>query len=244
MILPQGGGKVLSVVIPVFNEEKNIRQTLCRITAYLCLKDQSWEALVSNDGSTDGTDLEVERFISEHPGISVRLLKSEPNHGKGFAARQGVMAALGRYVLLTDADLSAPIKEIDKLLAALENGADLAIGSRALRAKDCDVRQSLKRHISGRVFNAFVRALVLPGIHDSQCGFKCFTNQAAKKLFSEQKLDGFCFDVEILYLARRAGLRVVEVPVMWSEGRESKIRLARDSARMLKDLFLIRRFHG
>ena len=233
----------LSVVIPVFNEEKSIGEALRRITAYLSLKGQSWEVLVSNDGSTDGTAEAVERFASENPQHSVRLVTSSPNHGKGFAARQGVLAASGRYVLLTDADLSAPIKESDKLIRALEAGSDVAIGSRALRSKGCDVRQSFKRRFSGRVFNLLVRALVLPDVMDSQCGFKCFTKEAAQRLFSQMKLDGFCFDVEVLYLAKRAGLKVAEVPVMWSEGRDSKIRLVHDSAVMAGDLLKIKKLH-
>lgn len=234
----------LSVVVPVFNEEKNIAECLRRVAAYLSLKDGGWEIVVSDDGSTDGTGAAIERFCSENPRVNVRVVRSAPNHGKGFAARQGALAASGRYLLLTDADLSAPIKESDKLVAALERGSDVAIGSRAVRAPGCDVRQSAKRWFSGRVFNLFTRLLVLPGIRDSQCGFKCFTREAAAKLFAAQKLEGFCFDVELLYLARRAGLQIAEVPVMWSEGADSKIRLVRDSSRMLRDLLRIRRLHA
>jgi dolichyl-phosphate beta-glucosyltransferase len=233
----------LSVVIPVLNEERAIAEALRRVAAYLSLKNYRWEILVSNDGSTDRTRRIVEAFAQSRPSCPVRLLNSTPNHGKGFAARQGVQASAGRFILLTDADLSSPIKEVDKLMAALERGADVAIGSRALRAKGCDVRQSPKRWLAGRVFNALVRLAVLPGIRDSQCGFKLFTDEAAKKLFSVQKLDGFSFDVEVLYLARRLGLRIAEVPVMWSEGRDSKVRLLRDSAQMARDLFRIKRLH-
>ncbi len=233
----------LSVVFPAFNEERNIAESLRRVSAFLSLKNYPWEILVSNDGSTDRTSQAVEDFTRAHPAYPIRHLRSAPNHGKGYAVRQGVLAASGRHVLLTDADLSAPIKEVDKLMAALANGADIAIGSRAVRAKDCDVRQSFRRYFAGRVFNVFVRSL-LPGIGDSQCGFKCLKSAAAKKLFSEQKLDGFSFDVEILYLARRHGLRISEVPVMWSEGPESKVKLVSDSLRMLKDLFLIKKLHA
>ena len=237
-------GPDLSIVIPVFNEEKNIAETLRRISAYFSLKEFGWEVLVSDDGSTDETANVVRKFSSENPRNSIRLVSSSPNHGKGYAARQGALASSGRYILCSDADLSAPIKETDKLIKALENGADVAIGSRGVRAKDCDVQQSFKRRFSGRVFNLFVRAFVLPDVRDSQCGFKCFTREAAQRLFSQQKLDGFCFDVEVLYLAKRAGLKVTEIPVMWSEGKESKIRLVRDSARMLKDLLKIKKIHN
>ena len=241
---PSNSGSTLSVVIPVFNEEKNIAETLRRVSAYFSLKKFRWEVLVSDDGSTDTTAEMVRKFANENPQHTVRLVSSSPNHGKGFATRQGMLAASGRYILFTDADLSAPIKETDKLIQSLENGADVAIGSRGVHAKDCDVQQSLKRRFSGRVFNWLVRALVLPDVRDSQCGFKCFTRETAQKLFSDQKLDGFCFDVEVLYLAKRAGLKVAEVPVMWSEGRESKIRLVRDSLRMFKDLLLIKKIHA
>ncbi len=240
---PPVGGLALSIVIPVFNEERNIAETLRRIAAYFSLRNLSWEVLVSDDGSTDGTGEAVRKFASENPRHLIRLVSSSPNHGKGFAARRGMLAASGRFVLFSDADLSAPIKEADKLIKALENGADVSIGSRGVRAKDCDVQQSLKRRFSGRVFNLFVRAFVLPDVHDSQCGFKCFTREAVQKLFPQQKLDGFCFDVEVLYLAKRAGLKVVEVPVMWSEGKDSKIRLVRDSIRMVKDMLLIKKLH-
>ena len=146
--------------------------------------------------------------------------------------------------MVTDADLSAPIKEVDKLLAALEKGADVAIGSRAARAPGCDVRQSFKRHVSGRIFNWIVRRLVLPDIRDSQCGFKCFRRAAADSLFAKQELDGFSFDVEVLYLARKAGLKISEVPVMWSQGADSRVSLIRDSIRMVRDLFKIKKLHG
>ncbi len=233
----------LSVVFPAYNEEKNIRESLRRVTAYLSLKKYAWEILVSNDGSTDHTSAVVEDFMRSHSGCTIRHLRSDPNHGKGYAVRQGVLASAGRVVLLTDADLSTPIKEVDKLMAALEGGADVAIGSRAVREKDCDVRQSFKRYFAGRVFNIFVKGL-LPDIHDSQCGFKCFKKEVARKLFAEQKLDGFSFDVEVLYLARRHGLKIAEVPVMWSEGAQSKVRLVQDSLRMLKDLFQIKKLHA
>jgi dolichyl-phosphate beta-glucosyltransferase len=145
---------------------------------------------------------------------------------------------------VTDADLSAPIKESDKLLQALAEGVDAAIGSRAVRKAGCDVQQSFKRRLAGRAFNLLVRALALSDCRDTQCGFKCFRREAALKLFGEQRLDGFSFDVEILYLARRRGYRVKEVPVMWREGRESRIRFFRDSLAMAGDLLRIRNLHG
>ncbi|MBI3251718.1 MAG: glycosyltransferase family 2 protein [Candidatus Omnitrophica bacterium] len=236
----------LSVVMPVYNEEKCIRESLRRIEAFLSLKGLPWEVLVSSDGSTDGTDTAVRSFIQEKEGRQsrVRLLSSAGNKGKGDAVRRGVLAAEGKFILLTDADLSAPIKESDKLIAELESGADVAIGSRAMREKGCDVQQTLKRRLAGRVFNALVRAVALKGIRDTQCGFKCFKKEAARDLFAAQTLDGFSFDVEILYLAKKKGYQIKETAVMWKEGADSRVRLFRDSLRMAKDLFIIRKRHG
>lgn len=233
----------LSVVIPAYNEEKNIRETLRRIEAFFSLKGIAWEVCVVSDGSTDKTAQIAEEIQRTRPKLPLRFFHSGTNHGKGHASRSGVLEARGERVLLTDMDLSAPIKEADRLIAALEKGPQVAIGSRAVREKDCDVRQSLKRRVSGRIFNFFVQWLVLPGIRDSQCGFKCFTREAAQKIFSTQKLDGFSFDVEILYLARKFGYQIAEVPVMWSQGADSRVSLFRDSIRMLKDLLKIKKLH-
>ena len=244
MISSESGPVQLSVVIPVYNEERNIHETLRRIEVFLSLKGVAWEVLVVSDGSKDKTHEIVESILKSRPQLPLKFLCSDTNHGKGYASRRGMLEARGGHVLLTDADLSAPIKEVDRLIAALETGAQVAIGSRVVREKDCDVRQSLKRHVSGRIFNFFVQCLVLPGIHDSQCGFKCFTHQAAQKLFSLQKLDGFSFDVEVLYLARKFGYKIAEVPVMWSQGIDSHVNFLRDSFCMLKDLFKIKKLHA
>ena len=232
----------LSVVVPVYNEEKKIAETVRRISAFLSLKGQPWELIVYDDGSKDRTG-DIVRQIEREGKIPLRFFSSGANRGKGHACRGGVLEAGGRFILLTDADLSAPIKESDKLIAVLEKGSDVAIGSRGVREKNGDVRQSFKRRVSGRIFNFFVQLLVLPGIRDSQCGFKCFTAAAAKKLFSAQKLDGFSFDVEILYLARKFGYKIAEVPVMWSQGQDSRVSLFHDSIRMLKDLLRIKKLH-
>ena len=231
----------LSVVIPAYNEENRIEECLRRVTAFLDLKGRPYEVIVSSDGSTDGTDRLLRAFAQAHPEARVGLVVSNRNRGKGASVRKGVLASSGAYVLVTDADLSAPIKESDKLISALEDGCDVAIGSRALRSPGADVQQSFKRRLSGRIFNAFVRLLVLPDFKGTQCGFKCFDQAAAKKLFGMQKLDGFSFDVEILYLAKKSGLRVKEVPVMWRQGVDTKVRFFRDSFRMLRDLYCIRK---
>ncbi|HTL70263.1 MAG TPA: dolichyl-phosphate beta-glucosyltransferase [Candidatus Eisenbacteria bacterium] len=234
----------VSVVIPAYNEVSCIGESLRRVAAYLTLKGRPWEALVSTDGSTDGTDEAVRAFAARLPEGRVRLLASAANRGKGAAVRRAVLEARGRYVLVTDADLSAPIKESDKLIDALEEGFDVAIGSRGIRKPGCDVRQSLKRRVSGRVFNWFVRALLLPDFRDTQCGFKAFRLEAARALFEPIRLEGYGFDVEVLYLALRKGLRVKEVPVMWSQGRDTKVRLLKDSFSMVGQLFFLRRHYG
>lgn len=233
----------LSVVVPAYNEEKGIAEAIRRIEAYMTLKGWSWEILIVSDGSTDGTDRLV-GGTSQRADSRVRLLRSDENHGKGFACRKGALEASGRFVLLTDADLSAPIKEVDKLIRALEDGCDVAIGSRAVHQEGCDVQQSFKRWLAGRLFNFFVRTLVVPDIRDTQCGFKCFKKEVARALFKTQKLDGFSFDVELLYLARTRGYVVRELPVMWRQGPDSRVRLWKDSFAMVRDLFRIKRIHG
>lgn len=234
---------LLSVVIPVYNEENCIVETVRRVGAYCEFAGIPGEILVSNDGSTDGTAARL-RAASPGPMASLKVLTSEKNTGKGYAARQGVLQATGDTILLTDADLSTPMKEVEKLQESLAGGADVAIGSRARRVKGADVQQSFKRYVSGRIFNGIVQALILPGVHDTQCGFKLFKAQVARTLFSKQQLPGFSFDVEILYLARRAGLRIAEVPVMWRQGESSHVKLFRDSTRMVRDLAVIKKIHG
>ncbi len=231
-----------SVVVPVYNEERRVAEALRRIEAYMALKNWQWELLVSSDGSTDATDRIVSERAKAEPRI--KLLAASPNKGKGAATRRGMLAAYGKYVLMTDVDLSSPIKESDKLIEAIAGGYDAAIGSRAIRHDGADVQQSAKRRFSGRLFNFFVRFFVTAEFRDTQCGFKCFTRDAAQKLFSEQKLDGFAFDVEILYLAKKNGLKVAEVPVMWRQGTDSKVNIFKDSFAMVGDLMKIKKMHA
>ena len=231
----------MSIVVPVYNEEKNIEEALRRIQAFQSLKKEPWECLIVNDGSTDRTEAITRAAIAAQPESHFKLLSNPSNHGKGFAVRQGVLAVSGRFILVTDADLSAPIKELDKLTKALNEGYDIAIGSRALKSPGGDVQQSFKRWLAGRIFNGVVRTLALRGISDTQCGFKCFKKQAAHELFRAQKLDGFSFDVEVLRLAQKRGLRIKEVPVMWRQARDSRVRLFHDSLKMVRDLFYLRR---
>lgn len=230
----------ISIVIPVYNEEKLIAECLRRVEAFLSLKPWEWEIIVSSDGSKDSTDSIVENISKQRPQGRLKLLTAEKNTGKGMAVRRGVLEAGGKFILVTDVDLSAPIKEMDKLVTALENGCDIAIGSRAIREPGCDVQQSFKRWLAGRIFNFFVQVLVIKGFKDTQCGFKCFNQAAARDIFSVQKLNGFAFDVEVLLLARKKNLKVKEVAVMWKEAGSSKVKLIRDSIGMLKELFGLR----
>ncbi|MBI4352506.1 MAG: glycosyltransferase family 2 protein [Candidatus Omnitrophica bacterium] len=233
----------LSIVIPAYNAERYLEETVRRLEAFMSLKQWNGELLVVSDGSTDKTDALAARLAGERPGGRLRFLASPVNRGKGCSVRKGVLEARGQIVLVTDVGLSAPIKEADKLIAALESGCDIAIGSLALRKEGCDVQQGWKRRLAGRVFNFLVRLFVLRDFRDTQCGFKCFKREAAQELFRLQKLDGFAFDVEVLYLAKKKGFKVKEVPVMWREARESRVKLLKDSLAMIRELFLIRRHH-
>ena len=230
-----------SIIIPVYNEEKNIVEAMRRIHAFMSLKNKPWECLIVDDGSTDTTVSVAQKEMAEHAYKDFRILPNQVNHGKGFVVRQGVLECSGRFVLVTDADLSAPIKELEKLTAALEEGYDVAIGSRSVHAPGGDVQQTFKRWLAGRIFNIFVQLLALRGISDSQCGFKCFKKEAAQTLFKKQKLDGFSFDVEILRRAQKDGLKIKEVSVMWRQGQATRVRFFQDSLKMLRDLFIIRK---
>lgn len=229
---------MLSVVIPAFNEEGRIGGSIERIASYLGATGCASEIIVVDDGSSDGTARAVEAFV--RGAGNVRLLKNVGNRGKGYSVRRGALSASGRFVLMCDADLSTPIEEAEKLLRCLRaGGCDVAIGSRGLPQSDVRVPQSVVRQSMGKVFNVFVRLLVLGGIRDTQCGFKCFTARAARAIFSRQRIKGFCFDVEILLIARRLGCRVREVPVTWINSPASSVRLLREPARMFADLLRI-----
>ncbi|MGH7197923.1 MAG: dolichyl-phosphate beta-glucosyltransferase [Candidatus Omnitrophota bacterium] len=234
----------LSIVIPTYNEAARIGESLRRLDVFMALKNWQWELVVSDDGSTDDTAGIVHAHQAGHPAHPTHFLPSGKNEGKGNAVRRGVLASRGRYILVTDADLSAPIKEVDKLLGALEKGCEVAVGSRAVPGKNCDVQQSPRRRFAGRVFNLLVRLLALRGYGDTQCGFKCFKKEAAIELFQAQTLSGFCFDVEILILARKKGYNVSEVPVMWREAPGSKVNLFCHSLAMVKELLYLRKHYA
>ena len=226
----------LSVVIPAYNEEIRIEATLEQVHAYLSLQPYPWEILVADDGSIDGTAQLVSAFARENP--RARLLSLE-HRGKGWAVQQGMLAATGEYRFLCDADLSMPVEQIGRFLGPDVAEVDILVGSREL-AESRRFGEPARRHLMGRVFNLLIRVLALPGIGDTQCGFKLFRAETALALFERQTLWGFAFDVEILYVARRRGLVVREVAIDWHYQEGSKVRPIRDAAAMARDVVKLR----
>jgi dolichyl-phosphate beta-glucosyltransferase len=213
--------RTLSIVIPAYNEESRLPTTLQCIVDFLCRKDmESADILVVDDGSRDGTAAVAGRFPS------VRVLRSPGNRGKGCAVRLGMLASDSEWTLFTDADLSTPIEELEKLWrVARESGADVVIGSRAMDRSLVGVHQSFLRESMGRIFNLTMRSITSLPFHDTQCGFKLFRTKAAHAIFRRQRLDGFGFDVEVLFIARILGFRAVEVPVRWNNSAATKVSL-------------------
>lgn len=232
------GNIFLSVVIPAYDEAQRIGVTLCRILDYLERQPYTSEVLVVSDGSRDRTTDVVRDVAAAHP--SVFILDNIVNRGKGYSVRRGVLESRGQFVLFSDADLSTPIEEVEQLIKFLHDGYDVSIASRALPASNVRVHQALWRESMGLIFNRLVQRLVLPGIHDSQCGFKCFPREVAQQIFSRQKIERFAFDVEVLWLARKLGYQIAEVPVTWINDPSSSVQPLRDATKMLMDLFLIR----
>lgn len=229
----------LSIVIPAYNEESRLPRTLDRILAYLASHKRSSEVIVVDDGSRDATAAVAEGFAMRHK--QVRLLRNPGNRGKGYSVRHGMLAANGEWVLFSDADLSAPIEEVEKLFRAVEeSGAAVAIGSRALDRSLIDVHQSWFRENAGRAFNLLMRILVGLPFWDTQCGFKLFRRDAARAAFSKVRIEGFGFDAEALFLAALYRFKTVEVPVRWSHVEGTKVNMTADSARMFGDLLRVR----
>jgi glycosyltransferase involved in cell wall biosynthesis len=227
----------VSIVVPAFNEAVRIGESLQRIETFIKRMPWNAEVIVVDDGSRDDTSLMVNRM--QFPGL--RLIRNETNHGKGFAVKAGVLSAKGNFVLFTDADLSAPIDELAKLLSVAEEQlADIVIGSRAVDRSFIEKHQSPGREIGGMVFNLMVRIILALRIHDTQCGFKLFRRTNTLPVFEKMTITGFGFDPELLFLASRARLKILEVPVRWSHAEGSKIRFMRDSMRMFSDLLRIR----
>ena len=235
----------LSVVIPTFNEEARIAGTLSRVIEYLSGQDYQWEVVVADDGSTDHTSELVGRTILEHSNVRVLRL---PHRGKCWAVKNGMLAAEGEYRLLSDADLSVPIDRVERLLPLFESrdsgkpGSDVVLGSREAPGA-VRIGEPTRRHLMGRFFNFLVSRLAVPGLADTQCGFKCIRGATAQDLFQRLTLDGFAFDVELLHLARKRELTYSEVGVDWYYQSQSKVRLIQDSLAMTFDLLKIRWRH-
>jgi glycosyltransferase involved in cell wall biosynthesis len=227
-----------SIVIPAYNEGERLRATLEKVLAYV--RQQGWDAevIVVNDGSRDNT-AEIVCEIAEKDSL-LRLVENPGNCGKGYSVRNGMLKARGEVVVFSDADLSSPIEEMPKLLEALAGGADIAIGSRWLRAELQTQRQSLHRQLFGRVFNLLLRLILGLQFKDTQCGFKAFTRRAAQTILPLQRIERWGFDPEILFLARKFGFRVEEVPVLWGHSGGTRLHPLVDGARMFQEMLRIR----
>lgn len=226
----------LSLVIPAYNEEARLPQTLPLVIEFLGATDWDWEIRVVDDGSSDGTCDVVRSFSAQDPRV---VLQAEPHRGKGGAVKAGMLASNAAYRFLCDADFSMPVEEVERFLPPYLGDYDLAIATRegpgAVRVDEPE-----SRHLMGRVFNGLVTGLLVPGFADTQCGFKCFSGAAADALFPKVTIDGFAFDVEVLFLARKEGLDIREVPITWYYMEASSVKPVRDTWRMFREVLRIR----
>ncbi|HWF39597.1 MAG TPA: dolichyl-phosphate beta-glucosyltransferase [Candidatus Acidoferrales bacterium] len=238
---PGASAPEISIIIPAYNEEKRLDRTLARIREYLDTaqpRQLKAEIIVVNDGSTDATAEITRRWMQVIPYL--RLVENPGNRGKGYSVRYGMLEAHGNVALFTDADLSSPIEESQKLLAAINAGNDVAIGSRAVDRSLITVHQSRFRELAGMIFNGFVRLITGLRFHDTQCGFKAFVRERSRIVFEQQRVEGFGFDPEVLFLAQRHGLRSAEVPVRWAHDEATRVHVFSDSLKMFGDLLVIR----
>ncbi|HEY6444489.1 MAG TPA: dolichyl-phosphate beta-glucosyltransferase [Candidatus Acidoferrales bacterium] len=236
------GAPELSIVVPAYNEEERLGRTLSRVHEYFSRDPRvanALEIIVVDDGSTDGTVRIAQEWARAVSHGGFRLFSNESNRGKGYSVRRGMLEARARIALFTDADLSAPIEESEKLLAAIAAGHDIAIGSRALDRSLISAHQSVFRETAGIIFNALVRLFTGLALYDTQCGFKAFVREPCRIIFEQQRIDGFGFDPEVLFLARRHGLRTAEVPVRWAHDPATKVHVVQDSIFMFGDLMYI-----
>ena len=229
----------LSIIIPAYNEANRIENTLKTVRNYLAKVNWKTEVIVVNDGSQDGTTARVTHCMEEWK--SLLLIENSENCGKGFSVKKGILHASGKVVLFTDADLSTPVEEIPKLIEPIfRNESDLTFGSRALDRSLIGVHQSKAREFSGRIFNWLVQILIGLPFKDTQCGFKAFRHQAIIPFIGQQRISGFGFDPEILFLAKINGLRLQEIPIRWSHHEGTKVRFLQDSLKMFLGLIQIR----
>jgi dolichyl-phosphate beta-glucosyltransferase len=227
----------ISIVIPAFNEALRLPTTLDRVQRYLATAGLTAEVIVVDDGSHDDTAEVVHRYAQRWPQL--KLVAAERNAGKGAAVRLGMAAARGRYRVFSDADLSVPIDDMEKVLRPLHAGAGVAIASRGLRDSQVELHQPWYRETMGKIFNRLVRIFVLGGVHDTQCGFKAFTAEVADRVFPVLQTRGFGFDVELLYRAQHAGYKIVEVPTRWINSPQSRVHPIRHSSAMFLELLAI-----
>jgi len=227
-----------SIVIPAYDEGTRLGATLEKVLGYVRARGWNAEVIVVNDGSRDSTADLVRGFAAKDPML--RLLENPGNRGKGYSVRNGMLNAVGEIVVFSDADLSSPIEEMPKLLGAIASGADIAIGSRWLRAELQTQRQSPLRQLFGRIFNALNRIILGLRFKDTQCGFKAFTRRAAQTILPLQRIERWGFDPEILFLARKCGFRVEEVAVQWGHCGDTRIHPLLDGARMFQEMLRIR----
>jgi dolichyl-phosphate beta-glucosyltransferase len=227
-----------SIVIPAYNEAARVGATLEKVLAYTAAQGWDAEIIVVNDGSSDNTTEIVHSYAEKNPRL--QLLENPGNRGKGYSVRNGMLHAQGEILLFSDADLSSPIEEAEKLFSALENGADIAIGSRWLQSNLQTQRQPLHRQLFGRVFNLLLRMILGLSFKDTQCGFKAFTRPAAETIFPLQNIERWGFDPELLYLAKKFKFKVVEVPVAWAHREGTRINPLRDGAKMFLEILKVR----
>lgn len=231
----------ISVVIPAFNEADKIGLSIDTIWKYLNGRFKKFEIIVVDDGSTDNTSAIVSSLADDNPAI--KLIRLPQNRGKGASVREGMLSASSNLILMCDADLSAPIEELEKLLPWMQEGFEIIAGSRAIKGSEIVVRQPWFRERMGKIFGMLARMIVIGGIMDMQCGFKLFTKQAANDIFTRARVDRFAFDVEALFLARKMGYQIKEVPITWSHSQNTKVRLLIDSLYMAFDLVRIRMYN-
>jgi len=229
---------LLSVVVPCYNEEQRLPRTIEQIERYLDGRGTAYELILVDDGSSDGTRLVMDAAAARNPAVRVEALPV--NRGKGRALAEGVKVARGTDVLVTDADLSTPIEELEHLESALAAGAGVAIASRAVKGSRVEVSQPIYRVVMGKAFNLIVQLVLLPGIWDTQCGFKLFRADVAHPVFAGLTTDGFGYDPEVLYLAKRRGVRIAEVPVVWRNSAPTKVMAVRSSLDMFRHVVRIR----
>lgn len=227
---------LLTIVIPAYNEEKRLPESLAQVDAFVHAQPFPVEVVVVNNNSTDSTARIADQFAATHSHYRVL---NQPRQGKGAAVQAGVLAASGQYLFICDADLSMPVEEIGKFLPPALNGYDVAIASRELPGAE-RIGEPYYRHLMGRIFNFVVRVLAVPGIQDTQCGFKSFRREVAQDVFALQTIDGWGFDVEVLFIALQHGYKLVEVPITWYYRPQSRISPIRDSIAMLLEVLRVR----